>query len=100
MKALPAGLFRRIWRSAYGMLQRADHVVIIGYSLPPSDRLIQELLMACKLPRLASGGRHSARLSIIDPDPSGGVKSRYELLFGHEIEFVQSTFADVNITIK
>jgi len=100
MKALPPGLLRKIWRSAYGLLQRADHLVIIGYSLPPSDRLIQELLAACRLPRFDAGGTHSARLSIIDPDPSGGVKLRYESLFGHEIEFVQSRFSDVDIMIK
>lgn len=67
MKALPPGLFRKIWRSAYGMLQRADHLVIIGYSLPPSDRLIQELLMACRLPRFADGGTQSARSARYGP---------------------------------
>ena len=99
LKEIPRGLFRRIWRAAYRVLQQARHVVIIGYSLPPSDRLIAELLMASRYPHIERQVVESVRVSVVDPDPSGTVRQRYEGLFGPQIEFHQVGFEDLEFRV-
>lgn len=99
LKEIPRGLFRRIWSEAYGALQRSRHVIIVGYSLPPSDRLMAELLMACRFPHVKGNKVERARLSIVDPDASGIVHQRYKALFGSETDFYRVGFTDVEFEV-
>ena len=36
-KAYDKGAFRNLWRAAAAAIHRAEHIVVIGYSLPPTD---------------------------------------------------------------
>lgn len=98
LKEVPGGLFRRIWTAAFYALQQTRHLIVIGYSLPPSDRLMAELLVACRLPHVRSDNTiERARISIVDPDPNGIVRQRFEALLGSDIEFFRVGFTDLEI---
>lgn len=63
-----------IWRSALEWMRRADHWIIVGYSLPPEDLAVRSLLLraypaAPKPPKITVVQRGEAE------------RSRYELLF-------------------
>jgi hypothetical protein len=82
-KQFPDRFFRRIWRGAWSALSWANHVIIIGYSLPPSDVLIRLLLQLSVSRRITHPDRQGTpRVSIIDPDPDGTVEERYAEIFG------------------
>jgi hypothetical protein len=45
-KAGDLGPLRMVWRDAYGAISRAEHLEIVGYSMPPDDIEIRTLLRA------------------------------------------------------
>lgn len=100
LKALPSAEFRAIWAAATHALAFAKHIVIIGYSLPPSDTLTRLLLSNSLRNRLRIDAEDQPRVTVIDPDPTGVVRSRYVDLFGDPIEFLQSPFLDVDFDIR
>lgn len=61
-KAYDKGIFRALWRAAAAELHRARHIVLIGYSLPPTDLHSTALLRTS----VKSGGLRS--LVVVNPD--------------------------------
>lgn len=99
LKVRPSGVFRRIWSDAHGLLEEADHIVIIGYSLPPADTLARFLFRkAMGFEQFLSSPRRP-RVTIIDPDETRIVESRYAELLGPPIEFLRCRFLDVEVVI-
>lgn len=96
-KAIPAGLFRRVWVAAYRALRFADHVLIVGYSLPPEDPLMTQLLHMCMWPGRSNA--ETARITVVDPDPTGVVEARYRSLFGESMNMIQCSLQDVRWAI-
>ena len=99
LKALPSGAFRKIWASASHTLHFAKHVIIIGYSLPSSDTLMQLLLRNSLRYRLRTDSNDQPKVTVIDPDSTGVVKSRYYELLGDRFEFIQCPFLEVDLEI-
>lgn len=62
-KAYDKGIFRELWRAAGVALHRARHVIVIGYSLPPTD------LHSTALLRTSVKRRALRSLVIVNPDP-------------------------------
>jgi hypothetical protein len=58
------------WKKAYTLLSEANHIRIVGYSLPRSDAYMRYLLCAA-----AQKSEHLKRIDIIDHSPS--VKNHY-----------------------
>ena len=66
----------RVWSQAAEELSDADHIVVIGYSLPESDAFFRYLY------GLGTVGEQALRsFSVYDPNPEG-VKERFEDLLG------------------
>jgi hypothetical protein len=66
-----------VWQRAAAHLAQARDIVVIGYSLPETDEFFRYLY--------ALGTVSSQRLRrfwVIDPDPSGKVRQRFEALLG------------------
>ena len=61
---------RQIWRVAGSCLARASTWVVIGYSLPPYDELVRELLLAA--------ATRATTVHVLDPDP--GAAQRFHAL--------------------
>ena len=62
-----------IWGSAKKIMEEANHIRILGYSLPISDSYIKYLLKSSVLE-----SRHLKTIDVINLDPSGIVKNRYD----------------------
>lgn len=94
LKSLGDRYIRRIWRGAWTEMAFMDHLVVIGYSLPPADTAMRVLLTRMirrprKPPKL--------RVSLIDPDPTGVVRHRYAELCGKRLDFIGAPFQEVAI---
>jgi hypothetical protein len=79
-------IFRYLWSYAYEYLSEAENIIIVGYSLPPSDRLAVSLFSNFKNETLSN-------LTIIDPKEE--VLARWIKLFNrngldhHEVHYYQ-----------
>jgi hypothetical protein len=73
-----------LWNVARAALLNASALYVIGYSLPPPDRMMRSLLS-----ETVSG---PALKQIVVVDPSATVAARYEELFRTKIEHVAGTF--------
>ena len=62
-----------VWKLAKKMLENANHIRILGYSLPISDSYIKYLLKSSVLK-----SSHLKTIDVITLDPSGDVKKRYD----------------------
>jgi hypothetical protein len=76
-KSLHPNLLQK-WQAGYACLANANHIRILGYSLPVSDAYIKYLL---KCAAIESG--HLKRIDVLCRDTTGGVQARYS-------EFVHS----------
>lgn len=61
------------WSLAYQSITEANHIRIIGYSLPTSDAYIKYLLKAA-----IADSQHLKRIDVICRDQDGSVKRRYD----------------------
>lgn len=61
------------WKLAHKLLERANHIRILGYSLPTSDSYVRYLLKSAVL-----SAEHIKSIDIICLDPDGEVKRRYD----------------------
>jgi len=95
LKEIPHAAFRRIWSAASNALHFAKQVLIIGYSLPPSDTLMRLLLGNSLRYRLREDAADAPRVIIVDPDPDGVVSLRYREVLGSRIRFIRGRFLDV-----
>lgn len=64
------------WRKSFFALQRADHIIFIGYSFPEADIAVRLLLTAAIHNKLTN---NKVKITIIDPDPK--IKEKVETLF-------------------
>jgi hypothetical protein len=69
-KAYDRGVFARLWHDAAGAINRAQHVVIVGYSLPPTD------LHANALFRTSVKKGSLRGIVVANPDPSARRRTR------------------------
>jgi len=99
-KQLPDRYLRRIWRDAWSALSWANHLIVVGYSLPDSDVLVRLLLQLSISRRIKYPDRHgSPRVTIVDPDRSGIVETRYRALFPTH-NFIRSTVSDIECAVS
>jgi hypothetical protein len=61
------------WKLAYQLLTEADHLRIIGYSLPTADTYVRYLLKSAVI-----SNQHLKRIDVICLDPDGSVEARYD----------------------
>jgi SIR2-like domain len=61
------------WKLAYELLARANHIRIIGYSLPITDTYVKYLLKSAVVQN-----EHLKMIDVICLDPDGSVKARYD----------------------
>lgn len=68
---------RQVWEGAARALRDADNIVIVGYSLPPSDEFFRYLFA------LGTLGRNRLRnVWVVNPDKSGETEARFRSLLG------------------
>ncbi|MBL8224718.1 MAG: hypothetical protein JNM50_05250 [Chromatiales bacterium] len=65
-------LFRYLWTLAYEYLHEAEHIVVIGYSLPDADRMAWSLFGNFRNQRLKT-------VTVVDPNPA--VLTKWRTLF-------------------
>lgn len=61
------------WKVALSVLERANHIRVIGYSLPTADTYVRYLLRAAALT-----APHLKQFDVLCLDPHGDVKQRYD----------------------
>lgn len=100
LKRYSAAQLRHVWDLALESLQQAERIVFVGYSLPPADVAIYQLLLRGLLTRRQAG---RPRIEVINHHRPGsvpeerrlmeeGVVSRFTRLFGAGIHFDFSGF--------
>lgn len=77
-----------VWKGAHQLLGKANHLRILGYSLPDSDAYIRYLFKSA-----AIDSQHLKTIDIICLDPDGSVKRRYE----NFIDFPRMRFANKDL---
>lgn len=82
----------KVWSRAAQHLEQAQHIFVIGYSLPETDSFFRHLYA------LGSVGDHPLRNFIVyNPDPNGGVDRRFKTLLGpgaaSRYKYVQTGFS-------
>ena len=95
LKEILHSSLRRIWSVAGDVLHFAKQVLIIGYSLPPSDILVRLLLSNSLRYRLREDAHDPPQVTIVDPDPEGVVSERYHEVLGPRVRFIRERFLDV-----
>jgi hypothetical protein len=78
-----------IWKNAFKLLNDANHIRFIGYSLPVADSYIKYLLKAAVI-----DAPHLKSLDVICMDNDGSTKSRYDNFF----EFNNYRFQNGSVT--
>jgi len=78
-----------IWKNAFKLLNDANHIRFIGYSLPVADSYIKYLLKAAVI-----DAPHLKSLDVICMDSDGSAKSRYDNFF----EFNNYRFKNGSVT--
>lgn len=76
------------WREAFDLLKEANHIRIIGYSLPTADSYVKYLLKSA-----AMTAPHLKGIDVLCMDPSGAVKARYDEF----ISFYRYRFTRANV---
>ncbi len=70
-------MLRNVWQTAAGELEKADHIFIMGYSMPETDAFFR-LLYA-----LGTAGQTPLReITVFNPDKSGTTEERFRSLMG------------------
>ncbi|MDF1644513.1 MAG: hypothetical protein P1U80_10050 [Pseudomonadales bacterium] len=78
-----------VWKNAFQLLNDANHIRFIGYSLPVADSYIKYLLKAAVI-----DAPHLKSLDVICMDNDGATKSRYDNFF----EFNNYRFKNGSVT--
>jgi hypothetical protein len=79
------------WKMAYEALQQANHVRIIGYSLPVGDTAVRYLLKSA-----LSKTEHLKTFDVLCWDPDGVVKHRYDSFVSfHKFDFRTGNTTDL-----
>lgn len=71
------GVLSDVWASAARHLSEAEHIFVIGYSLPETDSFFRHLYALGSV-----GSRPLRRFEVFNPDESGDVDSRFRGLLG------------------
>lgn len=79
---------KRSWKLAYKVLSEANHIRILGYSLPITDAYVKYLLRSA-----AIDSPHLKSLDVICLDPNNIVRNRYDEF----IKFKYYRYANANI---
>ncbi len=66
-----------VWAAAAKHLSEAEHIFIIGYSLPETDSFFRHLYALGSV-----GSAPLRRIAVFNPDNSGATKQRFEALLG------------------
>lgn len=66
-----------VWARAAKELSRANRIIIVGYSLPETDAFFR-YLFALGTDR----GAHIEKVYVLDPDPTGNVRKRFDEIIG------------------
>jgi hypothetical protein len=69
--------FENLWSHAARHLSDADQIIVIGYSLPPSDSFFRDLYALGTV-----GDVILKRFWVFDPDETGFVERRFKELLG------------------
>jgi hypothetical protein len=69
-KAYDKGVFSRLWSAAAEAIHRSEHIVFVGYSVPPTD------LHSTALFRTAVRRDHLKSLVVVNPDQDARVRTR------------------------
>jgi hypothetical protein len=78
------------WRRAFKILKEANHIRIIGYSLPTADSYVKYLLKAA-----AIEAPHLKSIDVLCLDGDGKVKSRFdEFITFYKYRFVNGSALD------
>ena len=94
-KAIRQSPFAKIWAAAVERLKTAFQIVVVGYSLPPTDTFFQYLLTLGLSTNPALN-----RVVVVDLDGSQEFKSRYRRVFARSLDdrgrllFQPGTFED------
>lgn len=87
------GQLSNVWNNAANELNRADNLVIIGFSIPESDTFFKYLLGLGLM-----NGQRIRQIVVINKDDSPQIKERYNNLFGYGIsirlQYVAKTFSE------
>lgn len=75
-------MLKKVWKQSKDVLEKADEIIVIGYSLPDAD-FFARCLLQC------ANNSHKKKIEIINKDRK--VESRFKRVFG-EINFVESSF--------
>jgi hypothetical protein len=85
---------RRVWEAAVNAIQRAQQIIVIGYSLPTTDTFFQYLL--------TSGLKENPnlfRVCVVNSDNSEEFQNRYRQIFARSLfqrgrlVFIEKSFA-------
>jgi len=74
----------RVFDQALGVIRRARRIVFVGYSLPPADVAIHQLIRRGLLTRTH---RERPEIEVINHRPSATVVERFTRLFGVDVRF-------------
>ena len=85
---------RGIWMNAYHALERADRIIICGYSLPPQDLAIRSLFYRAIDGRRQLGGAEPSEIVVVNTSKESEFRKRYKTLFGTNIDFRTLRFKD------
>jgi hypothetical protein len=100
---LPDQFLRQVWRDAYNTLRRAEHIIVVGYSLPETDiavrYLLQRALLVRKLQIEPLEWWNNLKIDVVDPDPHGYVEARWRSLFGDKVNLIKAGLLDVEFTV-
>jgi hypothetical protein len=88
----------RVWKAAATELATAENIFVCGYSLPPSDQFFRYLYALGTV-----GDLRLKKFWVYDPDPTGAVRQRFEMLLGQAVmprfEFFPLKFEDMTALI-
>jgi hypothetical protein len=79
-----------IWKQAFEVLREANHIRIIGYSLPTADSYVKYLLKSA-----AMQAPHLKSIDVLCLDKTGSVKARYdEFISFYRYRFTRASVVD------
>jgi hypothetical protein len=94
-KTLTKNSIQEQWKAAHRLLSEADHIRVLGYSLPTSDAYVQYLLKSSVIRTERETFAPLKTFHVITLDSDGKTRDRYESL----IKFRGFRFVDASIEI-
>lgn len=77
------------WRNAYGLVRLVKEIVVLGYSMPPTDHRARALFQMSVL-----HGDPSPRIVLVAPNAEEVVKERFHCCVGVPVEPVNGSWVD------